>query len=159
VALASGDELLHRLAVGRQAGQKQLAVPRAQHDRAAVARELVGEILCVADAEDLRRRVEPQTPGRESDRGHQGFQMPRWQVDDEPLDPAFTNRCQLGGDDFEMPVHRQAGLWIEVAKAARDEGGEVVPKQDLVLGRGQAPEHDCPPFENRARSCSMTSSS
>ena len=82
VALAGGDELLHRLAVQRQAGWKELTIPRAHHDAAAIAGELIGELLGIADAEDLRRGIMPQTPGREGDRGHQGFQMTGWQVDD-----------------------------------------------------------------------------
>ena len=119
VALAGGDELLHRLAVRRQAGRKDLPIPRAHHDAAAIAGELVGEILGIADAQDLRRRVVPETPGREGDRGHQGFEMARWQVDDQPPDLALAHRGQLGGDDLEMPVHRQLGLRVEVVEAAR----------------------------------------
>jgi hypothetical protein len=38
------DELLHYVAVRRQAGRKDLPVPRAHHDGAAIAGELVGEI-------------------------------------------------------------------------------------------------------------------
>jgi hypothetical protein len=52
----------------RQGGPEEPSVPRAHHDRAAIARELVGEILRIADAQDLRRRVAPETPGRERDR-------------------------------------------------------------------------------------------
>ncbi len=71
IALAGGDEFLHRLAVRRQAGREDLPIPRAGHDAAAVAGELVGKILGIADAQDLGRRVVPQTPGREGDRGQQ----------------------------------------------------------------------------------------
>jgi hypothetical protein len=53
VALTGGDEFLHRLAVRRQAGRKGLAIPPAHHDAAAVAGELIGEILGVADAQEL----------------------------------------------------------------------------------------------------------
>jgi hypothetical protein len=49
-----------------------------------IAGELVGEILGIADAEDLGRRIVPQTPRWERDGGHQGFQMARRQVDDQP---------------------------------------------------------------------------
>jgi hypothetical protein len=83
--LASGDELLHRLPVRRQAGRKDPLVPRADHDAPAIAGELVGEILAVADAEDLGRRVVAEMPRRKGDRGQQGFEMPRRQVDDQPL--------------------------------------------------------------------------
>ena len=159
VALAGSDEFLHCLAMRRQAGRKDPPIPRAHHDAAAVAGELVGEVLGIADGEDLGRGVMPQTPGRKRDRGHQGFQMTRWQVDDQPPDLAFPHRGQLGGDDLEMPVHRQLGLRVELLEAARGEGGEVVPQQDLVLGRGEVLEHHFSAFENRALSCSMTFSS
>ena len=71
VALSGRDELLNRLAVWRQAGREELLIPRALHDRAAIAGELVGEILGIADAEDLGRGVVPERPGGEGDRGHQ----------------------------------------------------------------------------------------
>src|SRR3984893_7624573 len=159
VALAGGDEFLHRLAMRRQAGRKDPPIPRAHHDAAAVAGELVGEVLGIADAEDLGRGVMPQTPGRKGDRGHQGFQMTRWQVDDQPPDLAFPHGGQLGGDDLEMPVHRQLGLRIEVLETAHGEADEVLPQQDLVLGRSEVLEHHFSAFENRALSCSMTFSS
>jgi hypothetical protein len=53
VALTGGDGLLHRLAVRRQAGRKGLTVPPAHHDAATIAGELIGEILGVADAQEL----------------------------------------------------------------------------------------------------------
>ena len=56
------------------------------------------------------------------------------------------HRGQLGGDDLEMPVHRQLGLRVEVVEAARGEGAEVLPQQDLVLGPGQVLDHHCFPF-------------
>src|SRR5258708_39653258 len=58
-----------------------------------------------------------------------------------------------------MPVHRQIGLRVEVLEAARGEADEVLPQQDLVLGRGEVLEHHFSAFENRALSCSMTFSS
>ena len=70
VSLAGGDELLHGLAMRRQAGREDPPIPRAGHDAAAIAGELVGEVLRIADAQDLRRRVMPETPGRKGDRGH-----------------------------------------------------------------------------------------
>ena len=63
-ALTGRDELLHRLAMGAEAGWKYPPIPSARHDAAAIARELVGEILRIADAEDLHRGVVPETPGR-----------------------------------------------------------------------------------------------
>jgi hypothetical protein len=83
--VAGGDEFLHRLAVRRQPGRKNPPIPGAHHDAAAVAGELVGEILGIADTEDLGRRVVPETPRGKGDRGHQGFEMARREVDDQPL--------------------------------------------------------------------------
>ena len=60
IALPGGDELLHRLAVGGEARQKDPPVPGAHRDAAAIARELVGEILGIGDAEDLGRGVVPE---------------------------------------------------------------------------------------------------
>src|SRR5205823_11466825 len=48
-----------------------------------IASELVGEILGIADGEDLGRGVVPETPGRKGDRGQQGFQMAGRQIDDQ----------------------------------------------------------------------------
>ena len=159
VALAGGDELLHRLAVRRQAGREELTIPRAHHDAAAIAGELIGELLGIADAEDLRRGVVPETPGRKSDRGHQRFEVTRRQVDDQPPDPALPHGGQLGGDDLEVPVGRQAGLGVEVLEAAPGEGRQVVPQQELVLRPGQILHYSDFPIEKRALICSRTFSS
>jgi hypothetical protein len=66
-ALPGGLELGHRLAVWRESGREQPPVPVAGDDPATVARQLVGEVLGVADAEDLGARPEAETPGREGD--------------------------------------------------------------------------------------------
>ena len=108
-------------AVCRQAGRKDLAIPRPDHDAAAIAGKLVGEILGIADTEDLHRRVEPETPGRKGDRGHQRFEVTRWQIDDQPLDLALTHLSQLGGNDLEMPVWRKRHLRVELGKTALSE--------------------------------------
>ena len=85
--------------------------------------------------------------------------MARRQIDDQPPDLSFPHRRQLGGNDSEMPVHRQTGLRIEVVEAAHRESREVMAKQDLVLGWGQVFEHHFSPFEKRILSCSITFSS
>jgi hypothetical protein len=69
VTLAGGDELLHGLAVRSQAGRKDPPIPRAHHDAAAIASELAGEVLGIGDAQNLRRGIMPETPGRKRDRG------------------------------------------------------------------------------------------
>ena len=72
------------------------------------------------------------------------------QVDDQPPDLALPHRGQLGGDDLEMPVHRELGLRVEVVEAARREAGEVLPQQDLVLGRGEVLDHQLFRFREAA---------
>jgi len=67
--------------------------------------------------------------------------MTRWQVDDQPPDLALPHRGQLGGDDFQVPVHCQLGLRIEFVEAARDKGGEVLAQQSLILGARQLLNH------------------
>jgi len=121
IALAGGDELLHRLAVRRQAGWKDLPVPRAHQDGAAIAGELVGEILGIADAEDLGRRIVPQTPRWERDGGQQGFQTAGRHIDNQPPDLSFPHGGQLGCDHFEMPVWRKRRLRVELGKTALSE--------------------------------------
>jgi hypothetical protein len=46
----------------RRVGKTPL-VPGTGDDMPAIARQFVGEVLRIADAEDLRRRVVPETPG------------------------------------------------------------------------------------------------
>ena len=71
--------------LGREACREEPLIPVAGED-AAVAREFVGEVLGIADAEDLSTRVVAQTPGRKGDRGQMRLQMTRWQADDQPAD-------------------------------------------------------------------------
>jgi hypothetical protein len=58
-----------------------------------------------------------------------------------------------------MPVDRQLGLWVELVKAARGEGGEILPQQSVVQIPGEVLDHPVSGIENRARSCSITFSS
>jgi hypothetical protein len=70
-------EFGHRGALRREAGREDPAVPVAGDDMPAIARQFVGEILRIADAEDLRRGIMAQTPGRKGDRGQQRLQVAR----------------------------------------------------------------------------------
>src|SRR5262249_44680483 len=84
----------------------------------AVARELLREILGIADADDLGRGVVPETPGRKGDRGQQRFQMARRQVDDQAADLALAHRSKLGGDHLKVPVWQKRRLRVELIKTA-----------------------------------------
>src|SRR5580704_11121101 len=85
--------------------------------------------------------------------------MARRQVNDQSPDPALAHRGQLGGDDLEVPVHRQPGLRVEVLETAPGEGRQVVPQQELVLRPGQILDCSGFPIEKRALICSRTFSS
>ncbi len=70
-ALGRRVEFGHCGALRREAGRENPPIPVAGEDLPAIARQFVGEVLRVADAEDLRRGIMPETPGREGDRGQQ----------------------------------------------------------------------------------------
>jgi hypothetical protein len=86
-ALRRRVEFGHCGALRREARREDPPVPVAGDDMPAIARQFVGEVLRIADAEDLRRRVVPETPGRKRDRGEQRFQVARRQVDYEAVIP------------------------------------------------------------------------
>jgi hypothetical protein len=74
VALAGSYELLHCLAVRDEAGREDLPIPRAQHDAAAIAGELVGELTLISHKTlEWLDRAEP----REKPSVEQGSESPR----------------------------------------------------------------------------------
>src|SRR6516162_11180382 len=75
-----GLELRHGLPLGRKPGWGRPLVPPAHDDAAAIARELVGEVLGVADAEDLRAGLTPEAPRRKRHRSQERFQVARWHL-------------------------------------------------------------------------------
>src|SRR5437660_10680016 len=79
----------------------------------------------MSSAEDLRRGVMSQTPGRESDRGQQRFEMAGRQVDDQPSDLAVAHGGELGGDDFDVPARQERCLRVELAETALGEITEI----------------------------------
>ncbi len=83
-------EFGHRLPLRREASREDLPIPVAGDDAPAIPRQLVCEVLGIADAEDLRARLVPETPGRKGDRGQQRLQVARRQVDDQPPDLAVA---------------------------------------------------------------------
>ena len=137
-ALGRGFELGCRLPLRREPGREQMPVPVAGDDAPAIARQLVGEVLGIADAEDLGARPVTEAPGRKGDRGQVRLQVARRQVDDQPPDLALVHRRQLCGDDPDMPARREIGARVELVKAKLGKAGEIVPQQHLVLGRVEA---------------------
>jgi hypothetical protein len=90
-ALGRGVELGHGLPLRREAGRKDLPVPVAGGNMLAIARQFVGEVLRVADAEDLQAGFVPETPGRKGDRSQVRLQVARRHVDDQPPDTAVAH--------------------------------------------------------------------
>ena len=82
----------------RKARREDALVPVAGDNPPAVARQLVGEVLGIADAEDLGTRPVTEAPGRKGDRRQVRLQVARRQVDDQP--PTYLNilksLCQGG---------------------------------------------------------------
>src|SRR5436305_10761785 len=123
------SKLRRRGALRREAGRENPAVPVAGDDVPAIARQFVGEILRIADAEDLRRGIVPETPGREGDRGQQRLQVARRQVDDEAPDLAAAQGGQFGGDYCDVPAHCEAGPRVELAETELREADEIAPQE------------------------------
>ena len=136
-ALRRRLELRHRLPFGREARREEPLVPVAGEDPPAVARQFVGELLRIADAEDLRRRIVPETPCGKGDRGQQRLQITRRQVDDQPPDLAGAHRHQFRGDDLDMPVHHELGPRAQLAEATLREADKIVPQQCVVGAPGE----------------------
>src|SRR5207253_5031056 len=67
-ALRGGLEFGYGLMARCEPGREEKLVSVAGENAPAIAREFVGEVLGVADAEDLRTRLVAEAPGRESDR-------------------------------------------------------------------------------------------
>ena len=136
-ALLRRLELRHGLPLGREAGRECPLKPVARDDAAAIASELVGEILSIAGADDLHAGPTPEAPGRKRDRAQQRFQVPRRHIDDQPPDLAPVHRGQLCRDDFDVPVHRQRHERVELAKALLREGGKIQPPLRVLFALGQ----------------------
>jgi hypothetical protein len=136
-ALRGRLELRHGLPLGGKPGREGTLVPVAHNDTPAIARELVGEILRVTDAEDLRAGLAPEAPGRKRDRAQQRFQVARRHIDDQPPGLALVHRGQLCGHHLDVPVHRERYERVELAEAALREGSEIEPQLGVLLALGQ----------------------
>ena len=67
-------------------------------DPPAVSRQFVGgEILRIADANDLRARVMAEAPGRKGDRRQIRLQMAWRHTDQQPADPVLSHRREFPG--------------------------------------------------------------
>jgi len=124
-ALGGGLEFGHGLMAGCEASREEPLVPVAGEEAAAIARQFVGEVLRVADAEDLRTRLVPEAPGRKGDRGEVRLQVARRQADDQPADMAGMHRREFRGDQLDMPVHRERGARVELAERTMRKAREI----------------------------------
>jgi hypothetical protein len=113
------------LPLRRKTSGKELPVPGASDNLPAIAREFVGEVLRIADAEDLQAGFEPETSGRKSDRSQVRLQVARRHVDDQPPDTAVAHRRQFRGDELVMPARREEGARVELAETVLCEAGKI----------------------------------
>src|SRR5947208_14465745 len=104
--------------VWREPRREEALIPVAGEECPAVARELVGEVLGIADADDLGRGVVAETPRRKRDRGEVRLQMSRRQADDQPADPALAYRRELCRNQPDVPLHRERCARVEAAKGS-----------------------------------------
>ena len=116
------DELLHGIAVGRQPGSKDLAIPRAHHDAAAIAGELVGEILGRPQAADPCI-FGPASLGSERPNVHGVF---------------YRNSTAWSSDFTTWTRHRIPGAWSSVRIRAPEIGSLDTPffRPSRALFRG-----------------------
>src|SRR6516165_1557516 len=121
----------------REAGRKGPPVPVAHDHPPAVARQFVGKVLGITDAEKLQAWPVAEAPGRKRHRGEMRLQMTRRLVDDQPADPALVHRHQLRGDDPVMPVRDEFGLRMELVKRTLGKTREIGAQQGLVFGEIQ----------------------
>src|SRR3974377_1256221 len=68
--------------------------------------------------------------------------MARRHADHQPANPARAHRRQLPGHDLDMPVYRQPGARVELAKAARGKARKVVAQQCGALVPCRVPGND-----------------
>jgi hypothetical protein len=125
-------ELLDRLPVSRETGPEGGSIPVARHYAATIARQLIGELLRVADAQDLCRGIVTQNPGRQRDGSAYRFEVARWDVDDETADLALPTGLELGRDHLDMPVREEMVQNVRARRATRP----VRPSR-AELGHGQ----------------------
>ena len=140
-SLGGRIELGHRLMPRREPGREAPLVPVTGDDAPAVARQFVGELLRIADAEDLRARIAAQTPRREGDRRQVRLQMARRQVDDQPADLTFKQCGQFRGDNLKMPAEQKPSLRVELDKSAAGEAREIAPQQIVITTPGHRLVH------------------
>jgi len=97
------------------------------------SRQFVGEVLCVADAEQPGARVVPQAPGRKADRGQMRLQVARRQIDDHAPAAAGADCLELCGEDVLVPAQRELAAGIELAKALLRKACKIGAQQRGVL--------------------------
>src|ERR1700758_2638430 len=120
------------LPLRRKAGGKEMPVPTTGDDLPAVARQFIGEVLGVADAEELSARVMAEAPGRKGDRGQMRLQVARRHVDDHAPAAAGADRLELCGDDVVIPARREHGARVELVEAMLCEARKIGAKQRLI---------------------------
>jgi hypothetical protein len=134
-SLLGGGEVVDGLSL-REPGGKQRLVPGGVHDVAAVACQLVGEVLAVAGADDVFCCIMAKQPCDEGDRRAVRFELAWRQVDDEPFDLAAPHGFQFGGDQLDIGRAEERRLRIEFVERSFDETHKVASEEiPVIVGR------------------------
>jgi hypothetical protein len=83
------------LPIGKTGLRKDCLIEAGIHDGPAVARQLIRELLPIAHADDVERRILAEKPGGKRNRRATGFEIARRQIDDQPPDLTATARLEL----------------------------------------------------------------
>lgn len=133
--------------------REELAVPVAFHHLPCHRRELRGELLRVADADDLAGRVTTEQPRHQCDGDADRLERSRWHLDD--LAPSSLLAGLGGGiaDRLQMPVGHQALAGGNLAEHPLHEQVQVLAKHGL---QGRAVAHALSPSARRRRKSSIS---
>ncbi len=132
--LAGRREFLDGLFLAREAGpRKQGVIPGTRHHRAAIARMFVGEFLRVAHAEELRRGLVPEPPGRQRHGGTVGFQRTGWHTHNQSCDRASAAGLELGREQIQVPIIQVGCGRVEVAEGPLVERRQILPQERIIF--------------------------
>jgi len=77
-----------------------------------------------------------EQPRRKRHRADLRFEVPGWEIDDEPLAPPKPHFFELPRQDLEVPVRLEGCMRAELQKATMDKGAKVV-TQDVSVELGR----------------------
>jgi hypothetical protein len=142
-----------------QARSKDVAIEGRRHDRSAVPREFIREVLPVGSADDLRGRVVPQEVGWQAYRPADRLQVAGWNGDDQPLDFTATDGVELLGHHLQVPVRLEGHAGVKFKRGPVGKGIKVRTEDRPVLFRGNIGHGSAPCWRIRWITSAMTSRS